>query len=266
MTLNTVGGVFRIEELPWDSRHFGIRMGVLAAPEGLQDHPRLVEEVAAAIAQARAEGFHQVMARATPHQVRLIHALEALGFRLVDTLVTLELDLSRPLSRVAVPDAAVIREGVAADAPALMAIARRAFTDTSVWLDRFHADPRIPQEQANELYAQWVKNSVAPAAPAESMADCAWVVQVGGHLAGFLTCRVADGNGVVSLNAVEAAYRRQGLYAALVQTAVSWFRQQGCRRVQIRTNLVSHGVLRTWQRLGAVPVAEAHTFHWWASG
>lgn len=260
-----------VRELAWDTRHFGIRMGVLEAPDSKRgfDAAEAAALVRAAVAQARTLGYRQLTARAGPWDTAWIHALEASGFQLVDTLVTWELLLTEALGSHSGSAAVQIRTAAEADAPALKAIAKRAFADRSIWLDRFHADPRIPVERADALYETWVQNSVAPSTPGDAMADMTLTAEVGGVLAGFLTGRVVrtalELVGQVSLNAVEAAYRGRGVYRALVEASLRWFAEQGCRRVRVRTGLASHPIHRTWQRLGAIMVMEEHTFHWWGA-
>lgn len=258
-----------VRELAWDTRHFGVRMGILEPPEGASPlgTPEVTALVRTAVSQAATAGYQQLTARSGPWETAWIHALEAAGFRLVDTLVTWELALSAlPSSRR--PSVLTIRPAAATDLAALQAIAKQAFADRAIWLDRFHADPHISPERADALYEAWVQNSVNPRTPTESMADATFVAETHGSVAGFLTCRllgaVGEPVGQVSLNAVEAAHRGQGVYRGLVDAALVWFGTQGCRRVQVRTNLASHPVHRTWQRLGAVMAAEEHTFHWWA--
>ena len=260
-----------VRALAWDTRHFGVQMGLLEAPAGSIEAGSngLSAAVRAAVAQAAAAGYRQLTARAGPWNTAWIHALESSGFRLVDTLVTWELDFAKPPSQYGRSSSTFrIRFATASDVPALRAIAKRAFADRSVWFDRFHADPRIPGDRADALYEAWIQNSVIPPTPEESMADATWVAETQGTLAGFLTGRVlrtsSECVGHVSLNAVDTPYRGQGVYRALVETALPWFRQQGCRGVRVRTNVASHPVHRTWQRVGAVLVAEEHTFHWWA--
>ena len=264
-----------VKPLAWDTGHFGIRMGELVPPPAPRGEPEAAI-VRTALADARRQGFQQLMCRAAPRDVPLIHALEAEGFRLMDTLVTMALDLTRPLPPLDPTKpwhargfyAAEIRQAIPADSVALMAIARNAFSDPQIWLDRFHADPRLPRGRADALYAEWVKNSVEPPTPADSMADCVFVAgPAGGSIAGFITCRRARGSepARVLLNAVDVWARRHGVYRALVLWTLEWFREQREPVVTVRTSVASQAVQRTWTRLGAVPICVEHTFHWWAS-
>lgn len=252
-----------VQELPWDSRHFGIRMGELSFASGIEEAPfkGLVE---AALKEARAAGLRQLMARAHPSQIRLIHALEENAFRLVDTLMTLELTI--PSKTPAPPELPPVRLANGKDLPGLMQLAREAFADREVWLDRFHADPHIPKEKADGLYAEWIRNSVQPNSPEESMADCTLVAEVDGTLAGFITCVRSNGNrpGKIPLNAVDKPFRGQGIYRSLVLRSLAWLREHDTQTVWVRTSVFSQPVQRTWIRLGALPKFVEHTFHWWA--
>lgn len=260
---------YQLELLSWDTRHFGVRMGWLELPPAPRSEPEAAT-IKAALVDARQQGFRQLMCRTVPRDVALIHALEAAGFRLMDTLVTMALDLGDPplalLGKVF--HATEIREATANDVASLKVIAERAFSDPQIWLDRFHADSRLSRDkQAEVLYVKWVENSVAPPTPADSMADCTFVAEpAGGQIAGFITCVRARGTAPakVSLNAVDAYARRHGVYRALVHRALEWFREQGEPIVTVRTSVTSVAVQRTWIRFGAVPVQVEHTFHWWA--
>lgn len=255
-----------LEALAWDTRHFGVKMGrVIFTPDAA------VEGVSATLAEATHQGFQQLMTRAAPRDTELLHALEDAGFRLMDTLVTLQLDLSA-LPAVSEPPRAfharVVRAATNADQNSLMAIARNAFADREVWLDRFHADPRLNAHgRADDLYVQWAKNSVAPATPNNSMADHVLVAgPEQGTPMGFITCRRGSATtpGVVSLNAVNKIARRHGVYRLLVHHALQWFEEQGTSHVTIRTSITSQAIHRTWFRLGATLSHVEHTFHWWA--
>ncbi len=274
-------GKLPVDHLLWDSQHFKHKMGCVAWPPGLTAQTMSEEEaglrIRAVVERARDEKYQFLMARTDPKETGRIHALETNGFRIMDALVTWQLwpfDPTPPI--VQLPADTTITIASQDDVPSLMEIARRAFADRTVWLDRFHADPRIPPERANELYAQWVKNSVPPVAPESAMADITWIAKVRGAPAGFLTADLipekpdekpeerGETIGRVPLNAVDQPYRQRGLYRALAATAVAWFQQQGCGRVWVRTSVASVGVHRTWGRLGANLVNPEYTFHWWA--
>ncbi|MBI4314256.1 MAG: hypothetical protein HY594_05525 [Candidatus Omnitrophica bacterium] len=257
----------RIEWLIWDSQFFGVQAGKILPPDSLGNSPeRYVQE---ALQEAQAQGIRWLTARAHPWQTPWIHALEAAGFQLVDTLVTLGLDLKNsnffwqgsPTPRIAPADRASD-----AELKTLMQLAKDAFADRSIWLDRFHADPRVPAGKADDLYAQWVKNSIRPDSPEQSMADQTFVCRVDGLPVGFITCQIKESGrrGIVSLNAVDAAYRKRGIYQELILCALNWFSlEKKCEEVRVRTNISSHGVRKAWARFQAVPIAEEHTFHGW---
>lgn len=259
-----------IEKLDWDTRHFGVPMGRFNWPEGNQPH---AESVTAATQQAKQLGLKQLMARAHPSEMEKIHALQSAGFHLVDTLITLEVDLrknppkERENSRFILPPTLTINKATENDIPRLEALAEDAFADSTIWLDRFHADPKISKEKANALYAQWVRNSVAPKSSSTSMADCTFMAEVSGTLAGFLTCVLdskAD-HGKVSLNAVHKFYRSRGIYGAMIFKALTWFLENNRPVISVRTSIFSHAVQKAWIRIGAVPTDVEHTFHWWAA-
>lgn len=271
-------GAFLLEPLPWDSRHFGLSMGRLTLPS--EDPADRVQWLFKLLEEAERMGLAQLMVRVRPNQPEWIHALEKVHFRLMDSLVTLGLHVDEahaaesPLRLSPRWVALFVREATEMDVEALEAIAKEAFSDRTIWLDRFHADPHIPKAKADELYAQWIRNSVIPPSPSERMADCTWVAVARSSdgqeaVAGFLTLLKGgsdpDRPGKVSLNAVARPFRQMGIYGQLVRRAVEWFKEEGVKWVTVRTSIWNWPVQRTWIRWGAFPIDVEHTFHWWKS-
>jgi hypothetical protein len=250
-----------IEKLEWDSNHFGVPMGRLNWSDSKESPDKTVAQ---AIGQAKKTGLEQLMARAHPSEMEKIHALETAGFQLMDTLMTLAVDLRKNPPPAA--DDPSIRSAKPQDIPALTALARTAFSDRSIWLDRFHADPRISSEKADALYEEWVRNSVLPESSKASMADQTFVAEIDGAVAGFLTCvRGSETTyGKVSLNAVNATFRKRGIYRAMIHKSLEWFLKEKSPLVSVRTSIFSIAVQRAWIRVGALPTEVEHTFHWWA--
>jgi GNAT superfamily N-acetyltransferase len=196
--------------------------------------------------QAVAGGPGFAYARVSTADVRAAQAFEEAGFRIVDTGVTLEAaDL-----RAAAPSAAKTRLARGEDAAAVEAIARTAFR-----FSRFHLDPRIPTELADEIKAQWAGNFFR-GGRGEHMV----VAEHGGEIAGFLQLLSgADGTRTIDLVAVAADRRGQGLGAAMIGFAA---RECGPpTRLRVGTQAANVPSLRLYARLGFEVTDTQYVFH-----
>lgn len=132
-----------------------------------------------------------------------VHELEVLGFRWIETALTLDAELAgadSPLARFARP----------ADREAVERIAGSAFR-----FSRFHLDPRLPRELAHKVKAAWAGNWFAG-----GRGDGMVVAEDRGALAGFLQLRWApEARLVIDLIAVGEGHERKGLARAMIRHA-----------------------------------------------
>lgn len=228
------------------------RFGVVAA------HVRdPAASVAALDAAAAAEGVQMLTLRIDCGDHARIHAAEAGGFRLMDTIVYHERNLSlAPLPVVPAPEV-TIRPAQTDDAAAVAEVARASFRD---YLGHFHADPRLDSAAADAAYVEWARNGVLR----QSDIQPARVLLCGERLAGFLTLRR---NSVVEheivLNAVHPNFQRRGLYQRLLGDALATAHAAGAVRIIISTQLNNFAVQRAWAKHGFRVTRALHTFHKW---
>lgn len=153
------------------------------------------------------------------------------GFRHVGTLVTLKI-WGRGEStscRPAVPE----------DIGSCREIAK------SFRYDRFHADPRIPLEQANELKARWIENAI------RGRAEKVWVAE-----GGFLS--VLPG-GRIDLICVEPKMRGRGVAKRLLHEA---FRTYPV--LTVGTQAANEESLKLYADFNAEEMGRLEDWHWCA--
>ena len=185
-------------------------------------------------------------ARVSSRDVTTAQGLEAQGFRLVDTNVTLEMDASQLMAAASVS----ARLARPADAQAVEQIARFSFE-----VSRFHLDPLLPPGLANEIKAQWAANFFRG-----QRGDFMVVAEAQGQVAGFLQLLTAPESVlVIDLVAVARQFRGQGLGAAMIRYAA---RNCGApARVRVGTQIANVESLSLYQRLGFRITAAAYVFH-----
>ncbi|WP_454021039.1 GNAT family N-acetyltransferase [Azospirillum sp. Marseille-Q6669] len=236
-----------LEFQPFESRFLGgpaYRLSL--TPDGNPDRVRLAAEVGRAIA----DGARLVTARIPAVAAAQAAALEAVGFRVVERLVTLE----RPLEPVWRMPAGV-RLATPTDLSACSAIGRTAFR-----FDRFHRDARLPEGSADAIKAAWVENGL------NGRADAALVAETDGQVSGFVLCLRSGAAAVIDLIAVAGAYRGQGCGRRLGAAALAHYAARGASCMRVGTQADNEASLALYHGLGFRAVSEALTFHWAPGG
>lgn len=228
------------------------RFGIVAAR--LTDPAAPLDVVDAA---AKAADVDLITTRVDAGDLPRIHALEAAGFRLMDTLVYYQRALG---DDVVVPDAGPdisLRLASADDSPAVSAIAQAAFQG---YFGHYHADPRLEDAAADAAYVQWAEKSVAAAS---SEAPVIVACDPGGPV-GFLTLRQNSLEEFeLVLSGIDAESQKKGLYTTLIAEGVLLSRKAGARRVITSTQVNNYGVQRVWSRMGFSHYRSLYTLHKW---
>lgn len=261
----TPGGA-SCEALPWDSAHFGLRIGRMTARRPGAD------EMARALAWCREEAIDCLYLLADAGDPATVRRAEAAGFVLVDVRVTLEreLDGSSELGAKAPPG--VIRAAVVpGDLPALGDLAAAAHRGT-----RFFNDPHFPDADCERLYRAWIEGS------ARGRADAVLVVEApapdgsgSDTVAGYVTCHLGEDRasapagtagepvGSIGLIGVGSRHRGAGLGAALVAAGLDWLAAHGAGRAEVVTQGANVAAQRLYQRAGFVTREVALWYHLW---
>ena len=228
------------------------RFGIIAA--------RVIDVSAspeAIAAEAHAKGVQMLTIRVDVSDLPRVHALEAAGYQLMDTLVYYSRDLvDLPATRQSV-NGVTLRQATPADTVSVGKLAREAFAG---YIGHYHADPRLNDAAADAAYVEWAENST------ERVSGDAPVLlaEVAGRVSGFLTMRRNSPDEMeIVLNAVGPESQGKGLYTALVSESLSIARELGAGAVIISTQINNYAVQRIWARLGFFHVRSLYTFHKW---
>jgi ribosomal protein S18 acetylase RimI-like enzyme len=202
-------------------------------------------------------GVRMITARVKAADLARAQAMEADGYRLMDTLVYYTRGLEDLPGANMLPRDAEIRHAVASDADAVADVARAAFRGYS---GHYQADPRLDDMAADAAYVEWAKTSIAR----QTRAQPALVVLQKSRAVGFLTMRRNSAAEVeIILNAVHPVVQRSGLYSALIKRALGEGRAMGAERMIVSTQVTNAAVQRVWARRGFVFDRAFYTFHKW---
>jgi GNAT superfamily N-acetyltransferase len=182
--------------------------------------------------------------------------LEMHGCLLMDTLLYLQ----RNLVRLPLPDECsglTIRAVVPADISAVEQVAAAAFQD---YTGHYHADSKLDRSTCDDVYVSWAVRSCLD----RTVADEVLVAEQDGQIVGFGVLNQPDpttGDG--RLYGVAPAFRRRGIYRALMVRSLEWCRKQGCSRMRYSTQIMNSAPQNMCVRLGFEMSHAYYTFHKW---
>ncbi len=254
---NLLGAIF-IRYLKWDSKHFGFDMAEIPFCLFLNQNYSASQKIASVLLSkvinySRNCHIRHLAVKVDPQHMDFISCLQRKRFKLVATQVVYYLALNS-FKAVKKKYSFSIRPYEKKDWLKMSFLARQAFSQREYWLDRFHADCSLPNDKADNLYLRWLENCIK-----KIEADKVLVAELDGQTAGFICFRInKDINkiftvhfGQVVLNAVSPAYRRRGIYTALVNEALKWLKNKNVSLATIATQMSVVPVRKTWQNLGA---------------
>lgn len=251
-------GFASLSLLPWDSQQIGFaaaRLNYLVAegsyPQQHEIKKALLQHV---LNEATRRGIWHLSVRVDSNDLSSLHVLEEAGFITVDSILTFAINLSDHRS-----DAANynfnIRTACSDDADRAAALALRAYTK-----DRFHSDPLINKEHADQLHSTWIRNSCLGTA-----ADVVLIAEDDQDLLGYVTCkiqrdtaaRIGHSVGTIVLVASDEKAQGRGVGQAMTLAALDWFQQNGCDVVEVGTQLRNITASRLYQKCGFRLVSSA---------
>ena len=235
--------------LEWDSEFFGYR---IARYRGSRCRS---EDVAAILAECRAEGIDCVYVLADVADTESIRALQENRAYMADARVTFGADASTGIGFEAASGGGhAVRPAVDSDVPALASIAAVSHRDT-----RFYADGHFAAERCDHLYQVWIEKSC------QGHADAVLVAEDDAHQPiGYVTCHgKGAARGHIGLIAVKEEDRGDGVGRALLQAAFEWFASNRVASVTAATQLRNVRALRFYGRAGLSISCVELWFHLW---
>lgn len=178
--------------------------------------------------------------------------LRALGFALVDELVTLEKPWPAQTAWPRVVPPYKLRWAEAQDEPAVVRLAQTAFQQS-----RFHNDPALSKKQANTIKAAWARNFFH-GKRGEKMA----LVATGDTAVGFLQLLTQGDALVIDLIAIDTQHRGHGLGSALVAWAIAAWPTTPLKSIRVGTQERNPAALALYKKAGFAEVGRQLVWHW----
>jgi len=197
-----------------------------------------------------------LISRCSTKDIKSVHAMQAKGFLLMDTLVYLHKDL-RDYSPQAHSSELTIRWFRPEDIQQIVEVARKSF---SVYSGHYNVDTRLDPKAAAEVYASWAERCCLD----PSVADCVLVAESENKILGFRAIRInSPKQADFILAAVAHEARNKGIYRSFVIEGLRWCKEIGIEEVLVSTLLVNIPIQKACEKLGFTAHSSFYTFHKW---
>lgn len=257
-------GFAMLQPLEWDTEILGIKCARLQAFWAGVEHDEIAFKapVLAYVLKSCIEEseIQLVDFKLSTRQLYTGRFLELIGFHLVDTLCTIHLTLDdAPVNAVE-----NVRTATESDLEALKQLSREVYGDLDAIQDRFYLEPIIPEENADELFAQWFENSYKKQLAGRGMV---FVYDEGDGPLGYLAIEKI-GEGIKpntwydSLNAIAPEARGRGAYKSLLAATKNYLKEHGQSDLITKTQISNQRVINSWLHAGANIIESAATYHW----
>jgi dTDP-4-amino-4,6-dideoxy-D-galactose acyltransferase len=230
--------------LPWDSSFFDLRIARLTAA---RLSPASLSE---ALEWCQSHDIDCLYFLAESDHSETVRLAETASFQFVDIRVTLTLS-SFPQETKEGAECGV-RMFQERDLDSLKAIARQSHSDS-----RFYFDGGFSKERCEDLFETWIERSC------RGWAKAVFVVELDGAAAGYCTCHVEGDVGSIGLVALAVHAQGRSLGRHLIGAAISYFRQQGIRRLNVVTQGRNVRAQQLYQKCGFVTQSVMLWYHKW---
>lgn len=230
-----------------DSERFGILVArVRGARE--EDIPGIVEWC------ARSD-VRLLIARSG--RIEAVHAMEEVGFRLMDVLVYYHFLFDRKPIPPRSGSVSVRLCRIPEDLEHVVEIAAASFAG---YFGHYHNDPRLPKNGCDEGYVDWARKSCLD----KNIAQEVFVAEVDGRIVAFGAMRLREPSVVEgSLSAVRPDAQRRGIYRELTIARLQWYRERGMSKMVSSTQVSNYAVQKVLQRVGFEICDSVYTLHRW---
>jgi len=261
-------GLANMRLLPWDKQIFAKDMAAIDYLMAIGNYKERVSILngllSKLIKRCKDLKIEHLSCRVDTADLACINALEEVGFKLMDIVVTYCFDFAKSsLKELEYPFR--IRSQEREDIESIVALSKLSFKN---YIDRFHSDPTLDDQSCDQLYAEWARNSCL-----RLVADQVFVAEGKGKIVGFSTCKfhkevnrfIDHKIGEIVLVCVSPEARGSGVYTSFIHHGLDWFRTK-VDFVQVVTQINNTFVQRAWSNLDFRPIGSRSTFHKWLQG
>jgi ribosomal protein S18 acetylase RimI-like enzyme len=210
-------------------------------------------DVQAALRDRAGQGAAFFFAKVPTRDVTAATNATRAGFAVVDVNVTFDWDAVAAGADTSRADAVEVALADAGEVAAVEAIAGHCFA-----FSRFHLDPVIGRDRANEVKRQWARNACGGRASAVYVARRRQAVV--GFLAVLESKSAAGTDAIIDLVGVDAGHQGQGVGRALSRTFVDQWRNRA-DRLRVGTQISNIPAMRLYESIGFRVAETSYVLH-----
>lgn len=233
----------------FNSKIFGMKMGNVIINDESSYTERLIEFITK---QTTKEGFDHLSIKISTGAKKYIFKLQENGYFLVDTLVSYIFDFNKNV----IPEMihrCTLRGPKQDDLKDVKIFTREAFV-----IDRFHSDPYLDKNKADNYYETWIENSY------KGYADDIVVAEDAGVPLGYTTLKYPISSesktAHMILSAVSKKSRGKGVYTSTIHEGLVRL-SKVADKVIVGTQIDNYAVQKTWNKLGFEIFESKCVFH-----
>jgi GNAT superfamily N-acetyltransferase len=232
-----------------DEEHFGIRTARASDVD--------IHKLKTILAFCKSNRVELLIAKCSPSEIRAVHAMEDLGFRLMDTIIFFSFSLSKQQIPSANVDHVTVRQVGPGDESRVKQIAHQAFHN---YTGHYHMDERLDKVKSTEVYALWAYNCCISG----EYSDTVFVAEYEGTIAGFSAMKKhSDREWIAILGAVEPKYQGFGIGKALNIARIKYCRAQHAEHLTSPISISNLSGQVISQQFHYHPSRYEYTFHKW---
>ena len=260
--IGELDGILLYHHSNWDSSHFSFPVVILDAviiryDDYFQRFNIAKELFSGFTADCRTNGVRLVMSKFSSRDLAVIHAGESCGFEFIESWIYNKFDLRK--FKVNSEMKIALRVAREEDMPIMQSFARNSFAT-----QRFHADKRIPNEKAEELYQKWIQTSFSDTNQKVLVHD------VDGKPAAFAIYFTSNLRSTIGLNftnwkmaLIDPALQGKGLGAHFFHSLFFYHQQEGSDIVDSGLSLRNVASLNLHNKLGFKVTSTLVSMHLW---
>jgi len=270
-TNTSIKGLIVFSPSPWESHLCKKKMGVInfiVYDPNDPDSPIIIQElIRAVIDYAKEHQFNFLACKCYSNDTLIIHSLQTMRFLLIDAMLDFVFDFQKSPSvnqdNHSPPDINYeVRLANPSDRNSTVKMVKKSFNQH---FGRFHSDPQILKEKADELYCEWIKSSfngyadlIIVAVMEEEVIGCSlWKKESALETKNQLSI------GHYSLGCVHPDHSGKGVFQQITHQGLQYFSNQNIRFIEGPTHINNHPVHSAYKNMNWSIMDARFTFHLW---
>jgi len=260
-------GVMLFEELSFDTKLFGaktVHLRDIIISQDL-DRDEIISKANFLIdffmKEMKKHKIKFIQCKLDSRNIYVAQVLEELGFMLASVDINFIRDLGSIENKKNKENIYSVSSCNDKDIDCLYEMSKTAYTTT-----RFHNDPKITKEQADEMQALWIKNCYY-----QKLADNIITVRKGNDILGFAAIEILKGMSFpnnmkianIILIAVDKKFKGKGVGSILIGASSDWAKSNGCSFLAAGTQIINNASVKFYQKNGFKLQSSVLSFHKW---